>query len=195
MNTNGVKMSAELILSNNEINIDAACKAIGHEWRTTIDAMFNIVELIRKVTGKKGFRELQEELENRGIMKRSVFVMFKSIAENHLITMNIRDKLPASYNTLYHVAKIEDQDIFESALKDGTIASDSKLEDIKSFVAQLNRSENEVYDSYKQKPPKLNLASIKVDPSDFKKYKNEIIELLEKLAGFGLVVKIGKDFE
>ncbi len=70
-------MANELILPNNEINIDVACEAIGHEWKTTINAMFNIVELIRKVDGKKGFRELQEELDKRGIMKRSVFVMFK----------------------------------------------------------------------------------------------------------------------
>ena len=54
------KVANELILSNNEINIDVACEAIGHEWKTTINAMFNIVELIRKVDGKKGFRELQE---------------------------------------------------------------------------------------------------------------------------------------
>lgn len=183
------------MLPNNEINIDAACEAIGHEWRTTINAMFNIVELIRKVDGKKGFRELQEELEKRGIMKRSVFVMFKSIAENQLIQANIKDKLPSSYNTLYYVAKIDDVEVFESALKEGIIASDSKLEDIKSFVAQLNKGESEVYDSYKPKPQRLNLASLKIDPSDFKKNKTQILHLLNELQTLGLVVKIGKDFD
>ncbi len=188
-------MVSDLILKNNEIDIDAACEAIGHEWKTTINAMFNIVELIRKVDGKKGFRELQEELENRGIMKRSVFVMFKSIAENQLIQANIKDKLPSSYNTLYYVAKIDDVEVFESALKEGIIASDSKLEDIKSFVAQLHRGESEVYDSYKPKPPKINLASIKVDPTDFKKHKTQILHLLQELQGLGLVVRLGKEFD
>jgi len=72
-------MATELILPNNEINIDAACDAIGIEWRATITSMFNIVELIRKVDGKKGFQKLQEALEERGIMKRSVFTMFKQL--------------------------------------------------------------------------------------------------------------------
>ncbi len=188
-------MSAELILPNNEINIDAACEAIGTEWKTTITAMFNIVDLIRKVEGKKGFQRLQEALEDRGIMKRSVFTMFKAIAENHLIQANIKEKLPSSYNTLYYLARIDDQDIFESAIKDGTISPDSKLEDIKSFVAQLQRSESEVYDSYKPKQSKLNLASIKVDPSDFKKHKTQIIHLLNELQNLGLVIKLGKEFE
>ena len=188
-------MANELILPNNEINIDVACEAIGHEWKTTINAMFNIVELIRKVDGKKGFRELQEELDKRGIMKRSVFVMFKSIAENHLIQTNLKDKLPSSYNTLYYVAKIEDVEVFDSAIKNGTISSDSKLEDIKNFVNGLQKGESEIYDSYKPKPPKLNLASLKIDPMDFKKNKSQILHHLNELQGLGLVIKLGKEFE
>jgi DNA-binding HxlR family transcriptional regulator len=188
-------MTSELILTNNEINIDAACEAIGHEWRTTINAMFNIVELIRKVDGKKGFRELQEELDRRGIMKRSVFVMFKSIAENQLIQMNIKDKLPPSYNTLYYVAKIEDVEVFESAIKDGIISPGSKLEDIKSFVNGLQKGESEVYDSYKPKPSQINLASLRIDPTDFKKNKKQILHHLNELQELGLVVKLGKEFQ
>jgi hypothetical protein len=69
------------------------------------------------------------------------------------------------------------------------------LEDIKSFVAQLHRSESEVYDSYKPKQSKLNLASIKVDPSDFKKHKTQIIHLLNELQNLGLIIKLGKEFE
>jgi hypothetical protein len=189
------KMSGDLILPNNEINIDAACEAIGYEWRTAINSMFNIVELIRTVEGKKRFRELQEELENRGIMKRSVFVMFKSIAENHLIQTNIKDKLPSSYNTLYYVAKIDDYDIFQNALKDGIISPDSKLEDIKSFVAQLHKHENDTYDTYKPKVKKVNLASLKINPADFRKNKSQILNLLQQLQELGLTVKIGKDFD
>lgn len=189
-------MANELLVTNNEINIDAACEAIGHEWRTTINAMFNIVELIRKVDGKKGFRELQEELEKRGIMKRSVFVMFKSIAENHLIQSNLKDKLPPSYNALYYVAKIDDVEIFQTAIKDGTISADSKLEDIKSFVAQLYKSQNDDYKSYtKNKIKTMNLASIRVSQADFKKNKTQILDILQKLKELGLIIKLGKDFE
>ena len=188
-------MANELLLPNKEINIDAACEAIGHEWKTTITAMFNIVELIRKVDGKKGFRELQEALEERGIMKRSVFTMFKSIAENHLIQANIKDKLPSSYNTLYYVSKIDDVEIFQSALKDGTISADCTLEKIKTFVTAFERDGKEVYKSYTPKPPKLNLASIRVDPTDFKKHKSQILNLLKELQDLGLVIKLGKEFE
>jgi len=112
-----------------------------------------------------------------------------------IIQANIKDKLPSSYNTLYYLARIDDQDIFESAIKDGTISPESKLEDIKSFVAQLHRGESEVYDSYKPKPPKINLASIKVDPTDFKKHKSQILHLLQELQELGLVIKLGKEFE
>ncbi len=196
MNTLEVKMTNELLVTNNEINIDAACEAIGHEWRTTINAMFNIVELIRQVDGKKGFRELQEELEKRGIMKRSVFVMFKSIAENHLIQSNLKDKLPPSYNALYYVAKIDDVEIFQTAIKDGIISADSKLEDIKSFVSQLYKSQNNEYKSYTNNKVKtMNLASIRVSQADFKKNKSQILDILQKLQELGLIVKIGKDFE
>ena len=157
--------------------------------------MFNIVELIRKVTNKKGFKALQEELENRGIMKRSVFAMFKSIAENPLIQANIKDKLPPSYNTLYYVARIEDQDVFESAIKGGRISPLSTLEDMKKFSNEYKNGESKKYKSYTPKQPTVNLASIKVEPANFKKHKIQILHLLQELQGLGLIIKFSEEFQ
>ena len=86
-------------------------------------------------------------------------------------------------------------EIFQSALKDGTISADCTLEKIKTFVTAFERDGKEVYKSYTPKPPKLNLASIRVDPTDFKKHKSQILNLLKELQDLGLVIKLGKEFE
>jgi hypothetical protein len=93
------------------------------------------------------------------------------------------------------VAKIEDVEVFESALKDGTISSDSKLEDIKNFVNSLYRGEKDEYGSIKPSAKTINLASIKVSPSDFRKNKSAILSHLQHLEQLGVVIKLGKDVD
>ncbi|MBM3336353.1 MAG: hypothetical protein FJY60_01465 [Betaproteobacteria bacterium] len=61
----------DLIVSD-EIDVDRACEAIGAAWHSTIESLFQIIMLFRACLGKKGFKELQLELEKRGIMKASV---------------------------------------------------------------------------------------------------------------------------
>ena len=189
------KDGVEIIIDskNLEIDIDDACNQIGQAWHTTIDSLLTVVLLIRGYMDKKGFKVLELELEKRGLMKRSVFSMFKSIAKNELINTDIKHLLPPAYNSLYYFSKIEDTDIFMEALKKE--GRDTKVETAKQAFTNFKNRGKEKYQSFKPPSKVITLASLKMVKTEVKKNKTEILSLLEKLRGLGVTVNLGKDFQ
>lgn len=178
---------------NLEIDIDDACNQIGQAWHTTIDSLLTVVLLIRGYMDKKGFKVLELELEKRGLMKRSVFSMFKSIAKNELINHDIKHLLPPAYNSLYYFSKIEDPDIFMEELKKE--GRDTKVETAKQAFNNFKNKGKEKYQSFKPTSKNITLASLKMVRTELKKNKTEIMSLLEQLRGLGVTVNLGKDFK
>jgi hypothetical protein len=176
-----------------EIDIDQACVLIGQAWHTTIDSLLNVVLLIRGYMDKKGFKTLELELEKRGLMKRSVFSMFKTIAKNELINTDIKHLLPPAYNSLWYLSKIEDKNVFMDTLKDS--GRDTKLEVAKQSYNAYKNQGKEKYQSFKPTPKVITLASLKMARTEVRKNKTEILSLLEKLQGLGVTVNFGKDFK
>ena len=176
-----------------EIDIDQACVLIGQAWHTTIDSLLNVVLLIRGYMDKKGFKTLELELEKRGLMKRSVFSMFKTIAKNELINTDIKHLLPPAYNSLWYLSKIEDKNVFMDTLKDS--GRDTKLEVAKQSYNAYKNQGKEKYQSFKPTPKIITLASLKMARTEVRKNKTEILSLLEKLQGLGVTVNFGKDFK
>ena len=142
---------------------------------------------------KKGFKTLELELEKRGLMKRSVFSMFKTIAKNELINTDIKHLLPPAYNSLWYLSKIEDKNVFMDTLKDS--GRDTKLEVAKQSYNAYKNQGKEKYQSFKPTPKIITLASLKMARTEVRKNKTEILSLLEKLQGLGVTVNFGKDFK
>lgn len=195
MNTVIKKDGVEIIIDskNLEIDIDEACNQIGQAWHTTIDSLLTVVLLIRGYMDKKGFKVLEMELEKRGLMKRSVFSMFKSIAKNELINTDIKHLLPPAYNSLYYFSKIEDPDIFMEELKKE--GRDTKVEAAKQAFTNFKNRGKEKYQSFKPPSKIITLASLKMVKTEVKKNKTEILSLLEQLRGLGVTVNLSKDFQ
>jgi hypothetical protein len=142
---------------------------------------------------KKGFKSLEVELEKRGVMKRSVFSMFKTIAKNELIDWENKDLLPPAYNTLWYLSKIEDPKVFMDTLKES--GRDTKVEEAKIHYNNYKNQGKEKYQSLKPAPKVITLASLKMNKTEARKNKTQILSLLEKLEGLGVTVNFGKDFK
>jgi len=195
MNTIVTKDGVEIVIdsTNSEIDIDDACLKIGQAWHTTIDSLLTVVSLFRGYMDKKGFKNLELELEKRGLMKRGVFFMFKTIAKNELISHKIKHLLPPAYNTLYYFSKIEDPDVLmEELKKDGR---ETKVEAAKQSYNNYKNKGKEKYQSFKPAPKVITLASLKMNKTEARKNKTQIMSLLEKLEGLGVTVNFGKDFK
>lgn len=184
-----------ITLEDGQIDVDRACKEIGDAWHTTIDSLFRIVALFRECIGKKGFRELQVELERRGIMKSAVFSMFKSIAQNPLLDLSVKDHLPPAYNTLYYLSRIEDESVFQTWITDGSISRDTTLEDAKRLLREASGESEKLYENFAPRSEVMPIASIKVRREEFKKNRKRILALLEELEGLGLIIKRGDELQ
>lgn len=190
-----MRAAAGSLVVNDAIDVDRACDAIGAAWHSTIESLFQIVMLFRECLGKRGFKELQLELEKRGIMKASVFSMFKSIAQNPALDLRYKDRLPCAYNTLYYLSRIEDQSQFKRLVSDGSIHQGLTLEDAKKLVNNLASEEREEYDGHKPSPAIMPVASIKIRREQFRKNRKRIIVLLNELEELGLIVKRSEELE
>ena len=184
-----------VLVVNDAIDVDRACDAIGAAWHTTIDSLFQIVALFRQCLGKKGFKELQLELEKRGIMKASVFSMFKSIAQNPALDLKFKDRLPAAYNTLYYLSRIENESDFKKLVADGSIHQGITLEEAKKLVSSFLSDDRLEHDSYKASPSIMPVASIKIRREEFRKNRKQILALLDQLEGLGLIIKRSEELQ
>ena len=185
----------QVLVVNDAIDVDRACDAIGAAWHTTIESLFQIITLFRACLGKKGFKELQLELERRGIMKAAVFSMFKSIAQNPALDLRYKDQLPAAYNTLYYLSRIENASDFKKLVADGAIHQGITLEEAKKLVSSLVSDEKDEYDSHKASPAIMPVASIKIRREEFRKNRKQILALLDQLEGLGLIIKRSEELQ
>ena len=62
-------------------------------------------------------------------------------------------------------------------------------------LRSFSLEEKDEYGSIKPTAKTINLASIKVSPSDFRKNKSAILSYLQQLEQLGVVIKLGKDVD
>jgi hypothetical protein len=176
------------LVVNDQIDVDRACDAIGAAWHTTIDALFKVVSLIRECIDKQGFKELQAELDRRGVMKSSVFSMFKSIAQNPALDLKVKDRLPPAYNTLYYLSRIEDPTKFKKLISSGEISRDTTIEEAKKLLQLVSGESKVEYNKAKAPTSMMQIASIQIQRTQFKKNRKKIFELLDQLEQLGLTI-------
>ncbi len=187
--------SQRSIVVDDQIDVDRACEAIGAAWHTTIDSLFQIVSLIRECLDKKGFKELQVELEKRGVMKSAVFSMFKSIAQNPVVDLKVKDRLPAAYNTLYYLSRIEDPTEFKELIAKGEINPDTTIEEAKQLSDRVRGKSKSEYAKAKAPRAIMPIASIQIQRSQFRKNRKKIFELLDQLEELGLIIKRSEELQ
>ncbi len=187
--------SQRSLVVNDQIDVDRACEAIGAAWHTTIDSLFQIVSLIRECLDKKGFKELQVELEKRGVMKSAVFSMFKSIAQNPVVDLKVKDRLPPAYNTLYYLSRIEDETTFKKLISTGVISRDTTLEEAKKLLSEISGESKDEYSKAKAPRAIMPIASIQIQRSQFRKNRKKIFELLDQLEELGLIIKRSEELQ
>jgi hypothetical protein len=187
--------SQRSLVVNDQIDVDRACEAIGAAWHTTIDSLFQIVDLIRQCLDKQGFKELQVELEKRGIMKSAVFSMFKSIAQNPVLDLKVKDRLPPAYNTLYYLSRIEDPTTFKKLISSGAVNRNTTLEEAKKILQEVSGESKDEYEKAKAPPSVMPIASIKIQRSEFRKNRKRIFELLDELEELGLIINRSEELK
>jgi len=195
MNNVITKEGVEVVVQSTDsvIDIDQACILIGQSWHTTIDSLLNVVLLIRGYMDKKGFKTLEKELEKRGLMKRSVFSMFKTIAKNELINHEIKHLLPPAYNSLWYLSKIEDPEVLMEELKKE--GRDTTLKKAKQAYNNFNNQGKLKYQTFNPTPKVITIGTLKMVRTEVRKNKTELMLLLQKLQGLGVTVNFGKYFK
>lgn len=150
-----------------------AVEEIKASWQKSINSMIETAQLILEYSFSSEWKNIQKELADRNIMKPSVVSMMLGIANNPVLTNpEYRDKLPLSYNSLYHLSLLEEKEV-ETRIKDGKINTSFRLEDVRALKKKLEG-----------KPAtttvkNITLASIPL--ADFEENKIEILVELEKL--------------
>lgn len=169
-----------------KIDLDEAIPKFEAAWHKTVDALFEMIQLIEHYRSRPGFETLRQELHDRGIIKDSVMSMLHTIASNKiLLDTNNRKFLPPAYNTLYSLAKI-DSKILEKKLSKGEITPDLKLEQARQWSSQF---------SAKKKVKKSTgesvqvIASISMTVSSATKQKRKITQLLKEIETLGATVR------
>lgn len=157
----------ELITSKTE----NAVEEIKASWQKSIDSLIETAQLIFEYSLSKEWKNIQRELAVRNIMNQSVVSMMLSIANSPVLTNpENRDKLPLSYNSLYHLSLLEEKEV-ETRIKDGEINTSIRLEDIRALKKKLEG-----------KPATTtvkNISLASIPKSDFEENKMQIVaELL-----------------
>jgi hypothetical protein len=170
----------------NKIDLVEAIPKFEAAWHKTVDALFEMIELIEDYRSRPGFDSLRQELHDRGIIKDSVMSMLHTIATNKiLLDTNNRKYLPPAYNTLYSLAKI-DTKVLEKKFSKGEITPDLKLEQARQWSSQFSAKKK-----IKKSPddPVQVLASISMTLSSATKQKRKIVQLLKQIESLGATVR------
>jgi transcriptional regulator len=181
---NEVVMENEVVILE-KIVIEEAIPKFEAAWHKTVDALFEMIELIEDYRSRPGFELLRQELHDRGIIKESVMSMLHTIASNKLLLdSNNRKYLPPAYNTLYSLAKI-DAKVLQKKFSKGEITPDLKLEQARQWSSQYSAKKK-----LKKTTNSLQvIASISMTLSSATKQKRKILQLLKQIETLGATVR------
>lgn len=178
---------AELV-DDSPIDIAATVPLFAKAWHSTINAMFDMLELIQKYQNRPGFEKLCEELEDEGIIKRSVMSMLRSIIANPvLMAPKNRQLLPPSYNTLWTLTQIQ-ENVLEDKIAKKEVSPNLTLEAARSWKRELSTPKSR---ASKRIAPVY--ATLKIESSTKAKANAaKIQKCLQQLAKLGIAVVLKK---
>ena len=179
----------DVVLRNTEavqspIDIKEALPRFQAVWNRTRDALFDMLELIQAYQDRPGFDAFCDELEKRGIIRRSVMSMLIKIASNPLLMrQEYRPLLPSSYNTLWVLTSVEEKTLAKK-LQSNEIGQDITVEEARALKAASSTSK-----TAKQASKTLPvIATIRLSENATKKHKAKLIKLLNSIEALGATI-------
>ena len=119
------------------VEVEHAVKEIGESWHKAVQSIIDTAVLVHHYKKSKYWKDIKEQLIERNIMKDSVMSMLSAIAENPLLTSEEHiPLLPPSYNTLYQLTKLGDEEL-QRRFIDGDIHPNLKVEDTREWRKEL----------------------------------------------------------
>lgn len=101
--------------------VESAIRDIRSSWKKTTDAILETAETLYNYKLSAEWGQIEEELDSRNIIKKSVQKFLVGIAQNPtLMNAKYRDNLPPHYNSLYHLSRIG-SDKLETLINKGDI--------------------------------------------------------------------------
>ena len=171
-------------ISHAKKNVDNYLISITSSWNKVA---MSIIEVGRQLNeaqndlSKIEFRQLKRELEDQRIMSNSTITKLRMIANNVVLTREENQKyLPPSYETLYLLSRIDENDLSE-AFENQLISTETQRNNIPNIFGFQNQTTSKVNSYLKISisiPEKLSreeTVQLKIYLSEIKKISGVII--------------------
>ena len=139
-------------ISHAKKNVDNYLISITSAWNK---AAMSIIEVGRQLNeaqndlSKIEFRQLKRELEDQRIMSSSTITKLKMIANNVVLTKEENQKyLPPSYETLYLLSRIEENELSE-AFENQLISTETQRNNISNIFGYQKQTSSKINSSSK----------------------------------------------
>lgn len=153
-------------------NTETAIQDIHTSWNKTVESLLETAKMLINYQQRPDWFQIKDELASRNIMKSEVLSMMTSIGRNSLLNdKQYLNQLPSSYNSLYHLSKMEDAKL-KDALDNHTVTKAIRLEDVRK-LAESNKT--------KSKAPDFVIKKLIISASDYKTHKKAIDDLLTEI--------------
>ena len=185
------KLIATQLVDHTPIDIGATIPLFEQAWHATVNALFDMLDLIQKHQNRPGFEKLCEKLQEHGIIKRSVMSMLRSIIANPvLMAPENRQMLPPSYNTLWTLTQLQ-EDVLEDKIAKKELSPNLTLETARTWKRELSIPKKKVS---KRLAPVY--AILKVESTSKLKVNSvKIQKCLEQLKKLGMLVEIKNPYK
>jgi len=122
--------------------VESAIRDIRSSWKKTTDAILETAETLYNYKLSAEWGQIEEELDSRNIIKKSVQKFLVGIAQNPtLMNAKYRDNLPPHYNSLYHLSRIG-SDKLETLINKGDITSATQLDESRQFHEKYSKKKS-----------------------------------------------------
>lgn len=160
------------------IDVRSAITEIGQAWHKATQSILETANLLFEFSLREGWDELRSELNEQKVMNTSVISMLLGIARNPmLMSPDVRDVLPPSYNTLYQLSNLE-EDVLSEKIEQGDIYPTMQLSEARNLVAQY--ATKTAKSSKRQKSVSVAISMKFTDPKGYKGKVQSALKLLKE---------------
>ena len=163
------------------VNVDEAVNRIGASWNKATQSIIETASLVLQYTQSAEWIDIREKLIGQKIMSKTVISMLTSIAENPLLTApeNL-GRLPASYNTLYQLSKLDGN--LPRVFDEGLVTPDLTFEDVLDLRSRIADESGPSKGTGKaRKPNSIPFVTIKVPSENHHDHAEELASALSDL--------------
>lgn len=155
-------------------NTEDAITSLQTSWNKTVQSLLETAQLLLDYQKRDDWFQIKAELAARKIMKSEVLSMMMTIGRSQLLNeLAYLDTLPGSYNSLYHLSKMDEGDL-KTKLDSGDITPTTRLNEIRAFTKPKKTRVSPTTTSYSKR--------LIVSGNDYKQHKDDIDELLADIS-------------